>query len=29
MDQQALQKTAGAPETAQQLYEEGLVSDEA
>ena len=25
MDQQALQKTAGAPETAQQLYEEGLV----
>ena len=25
MDQQALQKTAGAPETAQQHYEEGLV----
>ena len=25
MDQQALQKTAGAPETAQQLHEEGLV----
>ena len=25
MDQQALQKTAGAPETAQKLYEEGLV----
>ena len=25
MDQQALQKTAGVPETAQQLHEEGLV----